>query len=85
MLSRAISLSLAAGLSIALLFLPAMRGGEMSAAAHAWLSPLLLSICAGFVHGLGYRPARPWLRRLLHPALLWPAMAGVALLWARGF
>ncbi|MGN7916071.1 cyd operon YbgE family protein [Lysobacter sp. ESA13C] len=84
-MARAVSLLLASALSLGLLFLPAMRGGEMTTAAHGWLSPLMLSICAGFVHGVGYRPVRPWARALLHPLLLWPAMAGLAVMWARSF
>lgn len=84
-MARAVSLLLASVLALALLFLPAMRGGEMTPAAHGWLSPLMLSICAGFVHGLGYRPTRPWARALLHPLLLWPAMATLAVIWTRSF
>lgn len=84
-MARVVSLLLACGLTLGLLFLPAMRGGGMTAAGHGLLSPLLLSICAGFVHGVGYRPLRPWLRALVHPLLLWPAMLGLAILWARSF
>jgi len=84
-MARVVSLLLACGLALGLLFLPAMRGGGMTAAGHGLLSPLLLSICAGFVHGVGYRPLQPWLRALVHPLLLWPAMLGLAILWARSF
>ncbi|ALN81032.1 hypothetical protein LA76x_2902 [Lysobacter antibioticus] len=45
----------------------------------------MLSICAGFVHGVGYRPTRPWARALLHPLLLWPAMATLAVIWVHSF
>ena len=82
-MTRAISLPLAVCLTLGLLFLPAVHIGQMTAAAHGLLPPLLLSICAGFVHGLGYQPVRPWLGGLLHPALLWPAMVGLAFLWVR--
>ncbi|MEG3788905.1 cyd operon YbgE family protein [Lysobacter sp. CCNWLW3] len=84
-MARVVSLLMASGLSLALLFLPAMRGGEMTPAGHGLLSPLMLAICAGFVHAVGYRPLRPWLRVALHPVLLWPAMLGLALAWARCF
>lgn len=73
-MSRAISLMLSAGFSLALLFLPAMRGGELTPIGHGLLSPLLLAICGGFVHGLGYRPRNPFLRAAISPCLLWPAM-----------
>lgn len=84
-MARAVSLLLASCLSLGLLFLPAMRGGGMTAAGHGLLTPLMLAICAGFVHGVGYRPLHPWLRAVLHPALLWPAMLVLALSWARSF
>ncbi|WP_394538386.1 cyd operon YbgE family protein [Lysobacter enzymogenes] len=81
--ARALSLLLAASLSLALLFLPAMRGAELGPGAHGLLTPLVMAICAGFVHGVGLRPRRAWARALLHPALLWPLMLGLAALWAR--
>ncbi|KRA20739.1 MULTISPECIES: cyd operon YbgE family protein [unclassified Lysobacter] len=84
-MARAVSLLLASCLSLGLLFLPAMRGGGMTAAGHGLLTPLMLAICAGFVHGVGYRPLHSWLRAALHPALLWPAMLVLALSWARSF
>lgn len=81
--TRALSLLLAASLSLALLLLPAMRGAALSPGAHAWLTPLVMALCAGFVHGVGFRPRRIWARAPLHPALLWPAMLGLAALWVR--
>ncbi|MBX9402881.1 cyd operon YbgE family protein [Lysobacter sp. BMK333-48F3] len=84
-MARAVSLLLASALSLALLFLPAMRGGEMTAAGHGLLSPLMLLICASFVHGVGLRPRHALGRAALHPAWLWPAMLGMAALWAARF
>lgn len=81
MLARVISLLLAIALSAGLLLLPAMRGRELNAAGHGLLTPLLLAICGGFVHGLGYLPRNRFLRRLLQPLLLWPAMAGLGVAW----
>ena len=80
---RAVSLLLAAVLSAGLLLLPAMRGRELSAAGHGLLTPLLLAICSGFVHGLGYVPRNRVLRRLLQPLLLWPALILLGLAWWR--
>ena len=80
-MARAISLLLAAMLSVGLLLLPAMRGRELSAAGHGLLTPLLLAICGGFVHGLGYVPRNRFLRRLLQPQLLWPLMSGLGAAW----
>jgi predicted membrane protein len=80
-MARAVSLFLALALTAGLLLLPAMRGRDLTAAGHGLLMPLLLAICGGFVHGLGYVPLRPHLRRLLQPLLLWPAMAGLGVAW----
>lgn len=82
-MARAISLLLASGLAAGLLFLPAMRGGELTAASHGLLSPLLLAICGGFVHGVGYVPRNAMLRWLTKPVCLWPAMLGFGIAWAQ--
>lgn len=79
MTARAVSLSLAGMGSIGLLFVPAMRGGELTSVAHGLLTPLLLSICGCFVHGLGYRPANGLGRRLLSGWLLWPSTCSLGL------
>lgn len=80
-MARAISLLLAVALSVGLLLLPAMRGRELTSAGHALLTPLLLAVCGGFVHGLGYVPRNRFLHRLLQPLLLWPAMLGLGAAW----
>ena len=82
-MARAISLLLALTLSAGLLLLPAMRGRELSAAGHGLLTPLLLAICGGFVHGLGYVPRNRVLRFLLQPALLWPLLVALGAGWWR--
>lgn len=80
-MTRAISLLLALALSAGLLLLPAMRGRELGTAGHGLLTPLLLAICGGFVHGLGYVPRNRLLCRLLQPLLLWPALVGLGVAW----
>lgn len=79
--TRLASLMGAAILSMLLLLLPALRGREITSAGHAWLSPLLLTICALFVHGIGFVPGNAWLARLQSPALLWPLAGCLALVW----
>lgn len=81
--ARAVSLLGAVALSLGLLLLPAMRGREISRAGHAWLTPLLLVVCALFVHGIGYVPHRAWLARLESPPFLWPLAAWFAIVWWR--
>lgn len=78
---RLASLCLACLIAASLLFLPAARGRELTAAGHALLSPLLLMVCALFVHGVGMRPGRGIAHWLLAPWLLWPATLLMAALW----
>lgn len=78
-MARLASLLLGAGLALALLFLPAARGQELSAAQHGWMTLVLVMVCALFVHGSGFRFLRAWLRRLFSPWFLWPLSAA---LWA---
>ena len=80
-MTRVISLLLAVVLSAGLLLLPALRGRELSAAGHGLLIPLLLAICGGFVHGVGYVPRNRFLCRLLQPQLLWPLLSGLGAAW----
>ena len=80
-MTRVVSLVLASVLTLGLMFLPAMRGRDLTPAGHALLAPLLLTICAGFVHGIGYDPRHPMLGRVLGPIVIWPAMALLAVAW----
>lgn len=78
-MARLASLLLGVGLALALLFLPAARGRELSDAQHGWMSLELLAVCALFVHGSGFRFRSAWSRRLFSPWILWPLSAA---LWA---
>jgi len=78
---RALSLLLAVAVSVGLMLLPALRGGELTRAGHGLLSPLLIAVCALFVHGLGYQSPRQPFRRLMSPWLLWPLTLVLAVLW----
>lgn len=82
-MAKAVSLLLAFVFTAALLVVPAMRGGELTAAGHGLLTPTLLALCALFVHGIGYRPDRAWVGQLLSPWLLWPLAALLCLAWWR--
>jgi predicted membrane protein len=73
-MARMVSLLLASTLTLVLMFYPAMRGRDLTPAGHVLLTPLLLAICAGFIHGVGYEPRWTALRRMLRPIVLWPAM-----------
>ncbi|QDH69196.1 cyd operon YbgE family protein [Marilutibacter alkalisoli] len=80
-MARIVSLLLALTLSAALLILPAMRARELTSAGHGLLMPLLILVCALFVHGLGLRPQRRWAQAMLSPWLLWPASLVLAATW----
>jgi hypothetical protein len=70
---RALWLACACTGALGLLFIPAMRGGALTPAAHGLLTPLLLCLCGCFARGLGYRPASRWTRWLLSAWVLGPA------------
>ncbi len=80
-MARFISLLLAIAATLGLLFLPAMRGGELTPMEHGLLSPLMLAICGSFAHGLGYIPRNPVLRGVLHPGVLWPSIGVLGAVW----
>ena len=82
-MARVISLAIAIVATLGLLFLPAIRGSELNAAAHGLLSPILLTISGCFAHGVGYVPRTRILRALLHPTLLWPLIGALSWAFAR--
>jgi len=82
-MARAVSLLLASVVALGLMILPAMREGDLTSAGHALLTPLLLTVCAGFVYGIGYEPSNAALRGILRPIILWPAMLGIGMAWIR--
>ncbi len=45
-------------ISQGLMLLPAIRGCKLTRTGHGLLSPLLIAVCALFVHGLGYQSPR---------------------------
>ena len=82
-MAKAVSLVLALAFTAALLVVPAMRGGELGPARHGLLTVSLIALCALFVHGVGYRPDRRWVARLLSPWVLWPLAAALCAVWWR--
>lgn len=78
-MTRFVSLLLGAGIALALLFLPAARGRELTGGEHGIMTLVLLAVCALFVHGSGFRFHASWAQRLFSPWVLWPLTAA---LWA---
>lgn len=84
MIGRAVSLGLAVVLSAGLMVVPAARGHALPAAEHGLLASALLVDCALFTHGVGFVPRPAWLRRAIHPASAWTALALLCAAWATG-
>ncbi|MBS0199868.1 MAG: Cyd operon protein YbgE [Proteobacteria bacterium] len=72
MAARLLSLLFGGALALGLLFIPAARGRELTAAEHGAAALVLLVACGLFVHGSGFRFRARWIRRLFSPWLLWP-------------
>lgn len=73
-LPRAVSLLLALGVSGVMFAFPQ----ALQNAGHGVLSLLMLGVCAGFVHGVGFIPEHGFWRGLFGPWVAWPIM-GLAL------
>ncbi|WP_263261474.1 cyd operon YbgE family protein [Pseudomonas sp. RIT-PI-S] len=81
--SRALSLILAAPLSLIVLLHPLALVGADGRYSHGLLALAMWGISAGFVHGVGFDPRAPAWRWLLSPLLAWVLMGlGYALVWA---
>lgn len=71
---RALSLLLAAPLSLVTLLHPVSLLDAQGGYSHGYLALVMWGISAGFVHGVGFDPlARVW-RGLFSPILAWPLM-----------
>lgn len=80
-IGRALSLLLAAPLSLILLIHPAAMVDAQGHYSHTLLMLVMWGVAGGFVHGVGFVPlARAW-RLLFHPLLAWGLMvAGYVML-----
>ena len=79
-LARTLSLLLALGLSILILVYPQFLITEDGATHHGLMMVLLASISVGFIHGVGFAPARPLWQIALSPLVAWPPMMA-GLVW----
>jgi cyd operon protein YbgE len=79
-LPRTLSLLLAIGMAGMVLTYPR----ALAEASHGMLSLLMLGICAGFVHGVGFIPEHTIWRILFGPWVAWPLLAAGYLLFLRG-
>ncbi len=68
---RALSIILAVLSGTALFFYPVFFEGQLSGARHGAMTLVLMGICIGMVHGLGYVPDLKLNRIILHPAVGW--------------
>jgi predicted membrane protein len=67
--SRAVALTAAGAASLALTLDPYVLSDVSSARVHEGMPLLMLGVSGAFAYGLGFRPAQPILRALLHPAV----------------
>jgi len=82
--SRALSLTVATGLSLALVIYPYALGNNMDWVTRTALPLLLFGISGAFVHGIGYEPDNRFLRALFSAPVAWLLIAlGIALLLMR--
>lgn len=72
--ARALSLSAAASLALAVTAYPRGLMHDGIALDHGLLSLLMWGMSAGFVHGVGFDPDNRWLRLLLGPLVAWPLL-----------
>ena len=77
--ARLISLLAASALALLILIYPIALAHPGSMPSHGSLTLMMLGICAGFVHGVGFTPESALLRWLLHPILAW-LMMGMGLI-----
>lgn len=72
--SRALSLTLAAPLSLVLLLHPFALINADGHYSHGLLALAMWGISAGFVHGMGFEPRAVVWRWLFSPLVAWPLM-----------
>lgn len=71
---RLISLLTALGLSAAILIFPNRLLMENGKSDHDLLMVLLVGVCIGFIHGVGFAPKKTLWHILLSPYTCWPIM-----------
>ena len=73
-IARWLSLLVALGLSAAILVFPNRLLMENGKSDHDLLMLLLVGICIGFIHGVGFAPKGTLWHFLLSPYICWPIM-----------
>ena len=82
--SRALSLTVAAVLSLVLMIYPYALGHTMDWVTRTALPLLLFGVSGAFVHGIGYEPDNRFLRALFGAPVAWILIVlGIALLLIR--
>jgi predicted membrane protein len=69
--ARAVSLAIAVAISVSLLAWPILVVSADGSVDHRWLTLLMWSMAAGFVHGVGFVPRNRLLRVALGPVAAW--------------
>ena len=74
-IGRALSLLMAAPLSLVLLIHPASMLDANGHYSHSLLMLIMWGVAGGFVHGVGFEPRAMAWRVVFHPLLAWSLMA----------
>ncbi len=74
-MTRAVSLALAAVLSILGLVFPFVLGRVPTGFNQSVLMLMMAGIAGAFIYGAGFTPEHKWLRAAIAPAFTWPLMA----------
>jgi predicted membrane protein len=78
---RWISLFSASALALVILIYPIALSRNGEAPSHGPLTLLMLGICTGFVHGVGFVPQSTLLQKVFSPFVTWPLMlAGILMM-----
>ena len=72
LLARAISLVAASAVTIGVVLYPRAIATDMHSVPHGWLVCLMIGMSAAYVHGFGFIPKHPILKRFFSPWIAWP-------------
>lgn len=71
-LTRTISLVAAFAVTIGVVLYPRAIATDMHSVPHGWLVCLMIGMSAAYVHGFGFTPQHPLLKRFFSPWVAWP-------------
>lgn len=73
--ARAVSFTVALGITLSSVIYPRIYASDMYDVAHGLMALLMLGMSACYVHGIGFVPRHPVLRWVFSPWVAWPVVA----------